>query len=84
MHFEEARQQHARRISEVRPRAALDLREIALADGFAQLLLDQPRHLLLGKFAVQAAEGAFHLPQVPKFFTEPHIAICDYYIAICD
>ncbi len=77
MHLEKPRQQHAGGIGQMRPRAAFDLREIALADGFAELLLDQPGHLLLREFAVEAAERAFHFPQVPEFFTESHIAICN-------
>jgi hypothetical protein len=38
----------------------------------------------LGELAVESAECAFHLAQVPKFFTERHIAICDNTIANCD
>jgi hypothetical protein len=84
MYFKELRQQHPGRIGKVRPCTALDLREIALADRFAELLLDHPGKLLLGELTAEPAECAFDLPQVPKFFTERHIAICDYSIAICD
>jgi hypothetical protein len=38
----------------------------------------------LRQLAVEAADGALHFPEVSKFFTERHIAICDYYIADCD
>jgi hypothetical protein len=66
------------------PRAALDLRKITLADGFAEILLNEAGHFELGELTVESAQGALDLPQVPKFFTESHIAICDYYMAICD
>ena len=62
MHLEKARQQHARGIRQVGPGAALNLREIALADGFSQFLLHQPRQFDLRQFAVEAAEGAFYFP----------------------
>jgi len=68
----------------VRPRPALNLRKVTLTDGFTELALNQPRHLQLRQFAVEPAQGSFHLAQVPKFFTEFHIAICNYSIAICD
>jgi hypothetical protein len=42
------------------------------------------RHFDLRQFAVESADGPFYFPEVPKFFTERHIAICDYYIADCD
>src|SRR4029078_8539087 len=40
MHFEKARQQHACRVGHMRSCAALDPREIRLADRFAQLFFD--------------------------------------------
>ena len=68
----------------MRSRAALDLGKITLADGFAEILLNEPCHFELGEVTVESAEGTLDLPQVPKFFAEPHIAICDYYMSICD
>src|ERR1017187_3083562 len=84
MHFEKSCQQHARRIGKVRTRAALDLREVALADGLSQLFLDQPGHLELRELTVEPAERAFHFAEVAELFAELHMAICDYYIANCD
>ncbi len=40
-------------------------------------LLNGADDFLLGHFAIQAAERAFHFAEVADFFTEPHIAICD-------
>ena len=77
------RQQHARGVCKVGPGAAFDLRKIALADRLAEFLLDQPRQLYLREFTVQSAQRSLDFPQVPKLFTERHIAICDYYIADC-
>ena len=45
---------------------------------------DRADHFLLRHLAVQAAEGAFHQPEVADFLAEFHIAICDYHIAICN
>ena len=72
MHFEEFRQQQARRVSQVRARAALDLRKIRLADGLAQLLLDGSNHFLLRHLAFEAPQGAFHFPQVADFLSQFH------------
>ena len=69
-----------RRIRQVRPRPALDLRKIALADGLAELLLDQAGQFLLRQFAVEAAQRALHFPQVPEFFTECH---CNLQLLYC-
>src|SRR5579859_1070791 len=65
-------------------RAALDLRQVALADRFFLLLLNQPCQLLLRDLAAESAEGPFDFAQVPDFLTERHIAMCNHYIAICD
>src|SRR5260370_24192899 len=84
MHSKNRSQQHTRGIREVRPHAVLDLRQIGLADGPLRLGLDGADDLLLGHVTTQASEGALDQPQVPEFFTKPHIAICYMYIAICD
>ena len=68
----------------MRPRAALDLREIGLADGAPDLLLEQADDLELGELAVEAAERALDLAEVAEFFAEPHITICNIYITDCD
>src|SRR5580658_7928006 len=52
--LEEASQQHAAGIRQMRPRAGFNLRKIALRDGFPELLLDQSRELKLRKFAVKS------------------------------
>src|SRR5690349_21357882 len=84
MDFEESCEQHARGVSEMRPRPAFDLREIGLADGLAEFLADGPDDFLLGQFAIGAAESAFDFAEVAEFFAESHIAICNYTIAICN
>src|SRR5947208_9987805 len=63
VHLEELRQQHASGIGEVGSRAALDLREIALADGFAELFLDQTGEFHLRDVAVEPPKGAFDFTQ---------------------
>ena len=40
--------------------------------------------VLLGHLAVHAAQRAFDQAQVAKFFSQFHITICNYNIAICD
>jgi hypothetical protein len=71
----------------VRARAALDLREIRLAQATADLTLHCGGQLLLSHRTAQAPERAFHGPEGAKFVTEFHdrlsnIAICKFYIAI--
>src|SRR4051812_36419813 len=66
--LEKLREQHARRVGQVRAGAALDLREIALADGLAELLQDEARQLDLRDFAVEPTQGAFDFAQVPELF----------------
>src|SRR5207253_3067331 len=62
----------------------LDLRQIGLADRPEPLFLNGPHDFLLSHLPAKAAQRAFHFPQVPKFFTEIHIADCDITIAICN
>ena len=63
---------HARGVGQVRAGAALNLREVALADGFAEVLLDHAGEFHLRQFTVEAADGALHFAEVSKFFTERH------------
>src|ERR1035438_4688932 len=84
MHFEEARQQHAGGVGQVRSRATFDLREIGLAQAAAHFFLKRDGQLLLRHFAVQSAQGGLHQTQVPKFLPEFHITISNYNIAICN
>src|SRR5579864_301871 len=84
MHLEEASQQHAGGIGEMGAGAALDLREIGLADALAHLLLDGADNLLLGKGAAVAAQRAFHFAQVADFLPELHIANRNINIANCN
>src|SRR6266851_5278704 len=72
MDLEEPRQQHARRVCELRPRSALDLRQVRLAESSAHLLLERPRQILLGHLAAEAAQRAFHQAQIAEFFAELH------------
>src|SRR5260370_35178607 len=87
MSLEEAREQHARRVSEMRPRPPLYLGKVGLAESSAHFLFERPRQILLGHLATEAAERAFHQAQIAKFFAELHsirpIMICNYHIAIC-
>ncbi len=57
----------------MRTLAALDLREVGLADGLAGLGANALLHLLLGKGPIQAAEGTFDLAKVTNFFSQRHI-----------
>ena len=91
--LEELREEQARRVGQVRARAALDLREIRLADrGFARLLaggvllLDGADQLLLSHGTVEPAEIAFYLAQITDFVAELHCPITNrnIYIAICN
>ena len=84
MHLEEPRQQHARRVGQVRPRSALDLRQVRLAQPAAHFLLQRDHQVLLRHLAAQAAQSAFDQPQVTDFLAEFHITDCNYNIAICN
>ena len=64
MHLEEPGQQGARGLRHVTAHAALDLRNVGLADALALLLADGTDQLLLGHGAAQAAQRAFHFAQV--------------------
>src|SRR5277367_3273471 len=61
-------------VGEMRTGAALDLREIGLADGgFAVAVgLDGADELLLGHGAIEAAEAAFDFTEIPNFVAELH------------
>src|ERR1700678_892475 len=72
MNFEEARQQHARRVSQVWPGAALDLRQVRLAETSAHFFLERAGEILLGHLAAEPAQRAFDEAQVSKFFAEFH------------
>src|ERR1019366_6960366 len=84
MHLEEPRQQHARRIGQVRARSTLDLRQIGLAQSAAQLFFERHGEVLLRHFSFHAAQRAFDQAQVAEFFAEFHITISNYNIAICN
>src|SRR5258708_913401 len=68
----------------MRARAALNLREIGLADGGVHFRANGADQLLLGHSAIEAAKGAFDLAKVADFLAKLHIAIRDNNIAICD
>src|SRR5580658_7733698 len=69
---EEARQQRARAVREMRPRAALDLREVGLAKAAAYFLFHGLGQLLLRHRTAQAAQGTFHGAERTEFVTESH------------
>src|SRR5260370_3943555 len=73
VHLEEARQQSTRGLRHVWTLAALDLREVGLADGLAGLGVNALLQLLLRKGPIQAAERTFDLAKVANFFTHRHI-----------
>src|SRR5215471_7667255 len=68
----------------MRTLAALDLRQIRLADRLARLFTDRLEQFLLGHRAPHTAEGAFHLAQVTDFLAERHMPNRNNYIAICN
>jgi hypothetical protein len=72
MHFEEFGQQLPRGIGQVRPRSALNLRQIALTHRSLKLRPDCPDQLLLRHGTIQAAKIAFDFPQIPELFAELH------------
>src|SRR6266852_6834253 len=73
VHLEEARQQSARGLCHVWTLAALDLREVGLADGLAGLGVNALLQLLLRKGPIQPAARTFYLAKVAHFFTQRHI-----------
>ena len=84
MDFEELRQHHARGVRHVWPRAALDLRQVRLADGAPQFVMDRVDDLLLRHLASQAAQRAFDLAQVTNFLAQLHIAFRYIDITSCN
>src|SRR5215471_21065453 len=72
MHLEEAREQKPRLVRQVRTPAALDLRQIGLADRVLQLGADRARNLGLAHVAVQAAQGALDRTEVAKLLSQRH------------
>src|SRR5262252_6617809 len=72
VNLEEARQEHPARVRQVRPPAALDLREVRLADRLTELVGHRARHLGLGHLTVEAAERSLDQPQVAKLFSKRH------------
>src|SRR5713226_1958939 len=83
---EEAREQFARGVRDVRPGAALDLREVRLAEAAAHFAFHGLRQLELRHGTSQAAQGAFDGAEGTEFVAKSHgkppIAICESYIAI--
>src|SRR5437016_662643 len=81
MDAEEARQQRARLAGEVAALAALDLRQVRLADAGCELFADGLADLDLGHLAVEAAGVAFESAEPGKLFAECHNDL--QYIADC-
>ena len=53
--------------------AALNLREVRLADGLARLGANALHQLLLSEGAIHVAEGTFDLAEIANFFSQRHI-----------
>jgi len=67
----------------VRPLAALDLRQVRLANRLPRLGLDALHQLLLRERAIEPAQRTFHLAQIANFFRPAsYIADRDKNIAI--
>src|SRR5262249_18065243 len=81
MDAEKPRQQSARRNGEMAVFAALDLREIGLADAAAELLADGAADFDLGHLAVETAGVPFECSQPGELFAECHNN--QQYIADC-
>src|SRR5271165_1220446 len=69
---EETRQQRACAVREVRTRAALDLREIGLAQAAPHFALHRLSQLLLRHRTAQAAQGTFYGAERTEFVTKSH------------
>src|SRR5260370_10271599 len=69
---EEAREQFARGVRDVRPCAALDLREVCLAEAAAHFAFHGLRQLELRHGTSQAAQGAFDGAEGTEFIAESH------------
>ena len=72
MHLEECGEQLARRVREVGPGAALDQRQIGLADALVQLFLDGADDLGLRQLAAEPAQVPLEVAQHQKLLTELH------------
>ncbi len=70
--LEEAGQSHAGRVGQVRALAALDLREVGLADVNAELFADGVGDGLLRQLAVLPAERAFNVAEIAELFADSH------------
>src|SRR5882724_269558 len=85
---EEPSQQFASGLRHVRTHAALDLREVGLAEAAAHFLLHRGGDFELGHGTIQAAKRAFNGAEGAEFVAESHwfgpeaIAIRNLYIAI--
>jgi hypothetical protein len=97
VNLEKLREQQARRVGEMGPSAALDLREIRLADrssvfaaagfglvGFLIGFLDGSDQLLLGHGPVETAKISFDLAKITDFVAQFHIADRNNDITICN
>ena len=97
VNLEKLREKEARGVGGMWPRAALDLREVRLADGrtvFATAgfgliglligFLDGTDQLLLCHCAVEASKIAFDLTKIADFVAQFHIADCNESITICN
>src|SRR5580704_4227364 len=69
---EEARQQSARAVREVRPRTALDLREVRLTEAAAHFLLHSFGQFLLGHRTSESTQGTFYGAERTEFVAESH------------
>src|SRR6516164_4491988 len=68
----------------MRASSAFDLRQVRLTQAASQFLGQGPGQLQLGHLPVHAPEGAFDQAEVAEFFSQFHITISNYNIAICN
>jgi hypothetical protein len=72
IYAEEPRQERPRAVRQVRPRAALDLREVRLAQPAPYFALHGRSQFLLGHRTAQTSQGTFHSAKRTEFVTKSH------------
>jgi hypothetical protein len=72
IYAEEPRQERPRAVRQVRPRAALDLREVRLAQPAPYFALHSRSQFLLRHRTAQATQGTFHCAKRTEFVAESH------------
>jgi hypothetical protein len=72
MNFEKARQRLTRRIRQVRASAALNLRQVTLADLAARFRLYSLYQFLLIQRPAHTAKATFYLAEIPDLVSKLH------------